>query len=579
MPMDGVALGFVARELNDLIVGGRVDKATQPERDEINLTIRCRGANRVVLISASAGCARAHLTSVKKASPLEPPALCMLMRKHLVGSRVSAVRQIGGDRILEIDFEGSDELGDRATRTLVCEFMGKHSNVMLVGAGGRIIECVHRVTDEMSRVREVLPGLTYVRPPSQDKLPYDALTEDALSRRLADCAGPLHKALAAQVSGLAAATAREVALRATGDEDARLEELDILRVSERIADFFKSLPSLFAPAILLAEDGAPLDLTAFPFESTRALEQRPFDTLSETMDAFYEARDLSDRIKQKSSSLHRVLKNNVERCEKKLALQLEALEGSQRMEEYRVMGELITASAHLIAKGAKKASLPNYYDPEIKSVDIPLDEKLSPSQNAQRYFKLYQKARSAQTLAAEQIKKTREELDYLEGQLENLRKCETEAELNEIRAELEKLGYVRANHNRRQMKKLPPSQPLHFVSGAGIDLLVGKNNLQNDELTASARPNETWLHAKDIPGSHVIVVSENPDDETILEAALLAAYYSKASASSNVPVDYTLKRYVKKPGGSKPGFVIYTHQRTLFVTPSAEAVAGIRKAT
>lgn len=578
MPFDGVALGFVARELNDFLVGGRVDKVTQPERDEINLSIRCRGINRVLLISASAGCARAHLTSVKKTSPLEPPMLCMLMRKHLIGNRVANVRQIQGDRILEIDFEGSDELGDRSIKTLVCEFMGKHSNMMLLGSGGKILECVHRVTEEISRVREVLPGLTYERPPAQDKLPYDDLSAQALAARLAEAGGPLHKALAGVVSGVAAATAREIALRAAGDENARVDQIDLGRVTERIVGFFTNLPTMAAPSVLFSEDGTPLELTAFTFLSLSGLDAKPFSTMSEAMDAFYEARDLTDRIKQKSASLHRVLRNNAERCEKKLALQLEALEGSQRMEEYRVMGELITASAHLISKGAKAASIPNYYDPQMAEMTIPLEEKLSPAQNAQRYFKLYQKARNARTLAAAQIEKTREELAYLEGQLENLRKCETEAELNEIREELEKLSYVRASHNRRQMKKLPPSKPLHFLSGTGIDLLVGKNNLQNDELTLSARPNETWLHTKDIPGSHVIVVSENPDEATLHEAALLAAYYSRASGSSNVPVDYTLRRYVKKPGGAKPGFVIYTHQRTLYVTPSAEAIAAIKKA-
>lgn len=577
MPFDGVALGFLARELADQLVGGRVDKATQPERDEINLSIRVKGANRLLLISASAGCARAHLTAAKKTSPLEPPMLCMLLRKHVVGSRVSAVRQAGGDRILEIEFEGSDELGDRSVRTLVCEFMGKHSNVMLLGAGGKILECVHRVTEEISRVREVLPGLLYERPPAQDKLPYDDLDAGALSTRLAQSSGPLSKALANVVSGVAAATAREIALRVAGDGDARLERLDVSQTAERVVDFLKTLAPLAAPAVLLAEDAAPLELTAFPYLSLSGLERRPFSTLSGAMDAFYAARDQSDRIRQKSASLRRVLKNNAERCEKKLALQLEALEGSRRMEEYRVMGELITAGAHLIRKGAKAATLPNYYDPEMAPMDVPLDEKLSPAQNAQRYFKLYQKARSAKILAAEQTEKTREELNYLEGQLENLRKCGNEAELNEIREELERLGYVRASHNRRQMKKLPPSQPLHYVSSAGVDILVGKNNLQNDELTQSARPGETWLHTKDIPGSHVIVVSENPDEATLREAALLAACYSGSSASSNVPVDYTLKRYVKKPGGAKPGFVIYTHQRTLYVTPAQEAVAAIRR--
>jgi predicted ribosome quality control (RQC) complex YloA/Tae2 family protein len=577
MPMDGVTLGFIARELADSLIGGRVDKVTQPERDEINILIRCRGANRMLLLSASAGCARAHLTASKKTSPLEPPMLCMLMRKHLIGSRVAGVRQIGGDRILEIDFEGRDELGDQATKTLVCEFMGKHSNIMLLGAGGRILECARRVTAEISRVREVLPGLQYVRPPSQGKLPYDSLTADELLLRLKDCAGALHKALGLIVSGIAPATARELAFRAAGDEEARLDQIDLAAAARRIAGVLQALPSMAKSAILLAEDGTALDLVAFPFESREHLEKQRFDTLSQAMDAFFEARDLADRIRQKSSALHRVLGNNIERCEKKLALQLEALEGSRKMEQYRIMGELITASAHMISRGSKTASLPNYYDEAMQNIDIPLDERLSPAQNAQRYFKLYQKARSARLLAAEQIKKTREELSYLEGQMENLRKCETEAELGEIREELERLQYVRANHNRRQMKKLPPSQPLHYLSSEGRDILIGKNNLQNDQLTHSARANEVWLHAKDIPGSHVIIVGEAPGEQTLREAALLAAYYSKSAGSSNVPVDYTLRRYVKKPGGAKPGFVTYTHQRTLFVTPGEEAIAQIKR--
>ncbi len=343
-----------------------------------------------------------------------------------------------------------------------------------------------------------------------------------------------------------------MAFRVAGD-DALVRDVDAAARPGGLLHLLRRLPEMAAPAILFSQDGAPLDLVAFAFLSRAHLTAQPFSTLSAAMDAFFETKDLADRLRQKSAALHRVLRNNVERCEKKLALQMEALEGSARMEEYRVMGELITASAHMIQKGAKAASLPNYYDPEMAPVDIPLDEKLSPAQNAQRYFKRYQKARSARALAAEQIEKTREELDYLEGQLENLRKCESEAELNEIREELERLKYVRANHNRRQMKKLEPSRPLRVLSSEGVVILIGKNNLQNDALTASARPNETWLHAKDIPGSHVIVVSERPGEATLKEAALLAAYYSKASGSSNVPVDYAAPAR-QKAGRREAGF-------------------------
>ena len=276
---------------------------------------------------------------------------------------------------------------------------------------------------------------------------------------------------------------------------------------------------------------------------------------------------MNERIQQKSAAIHRTLKKNIERCERKLALQREALLGSQRMEEYRLKGELLTANLHLAKKGMKSVELPNYYEEGMPMLTVELDEKLSPGQNGQKYFKLYQKARNAQTLAAEQIEKTEAELNYLEGQMDNLSKCQEEAELFELRQELEKFGYVKPNRSRRQMKQLPPSRPMKFTAPSGRIVLVGKNNLQNDKLTFTAQPDEVWLHAKDMPGSHVIIVDPEPSDATIAWAARLAAAYSKGGTSSRVPVDYTLRRYVKKPGGAKPGFVIYTHQHTLSVEP------------
>ncbi len=577
MPMDGVTLGFIVRELNSLLSGGRIDRIAQPEKDEIVLTVRCTGATRQLLLSASAGNARAHITNIKKGNPLEPPALCMLMRKHLIGGRIACIRQIGGDRILEIDIEHVDEMGDRALYTIECEFMGKHSNIMLLSAKGRIIDSVRRVTADISRVREVLPGLPYERPPAQDKLPYDALDLDAIAQRLSVSVGRLDKALTEHICGLSIQTAREVAFRTAGDEDVRAENLPVREIAEKVCEFFQTLPSLFSPKVLYAEDGTPADVTAFPYLSRAGLRAKKFETLSEAMDEYYAERDIAERIKQKSASLHRALKNNIERCEKKLALQQEAIDASQRMEEYRIKGELLKSNAYLLKTGMKRALVPNYYDEEMREIEIALDERLSPQQNADRYFKLYKKAHGARKQAQEQKEKTLEELSYLEGQTENLRFCTTEGELNEIREELEKFGYVKANHNRRQIKKLPPSEPLRFVSTDGTIILVGKNNVQNDKLTQSAQPMEVWMHVKDIPGSHVIVVSEAPSQETIFEAAKIAAYFSKARASSTVPVDYTQKRYVKKPSGAKPGFVIYTHQKTLYVTPEEEKVLSLKK--
>lgn len=569
MPMDGFTLGLIARELDAALTGGRIDRVIQPERDELILTVRNGGANHMLLLSASAGCARAHLTTVRKNSPLEPFNLCMLMRKHLTGGRIRSICQAESDRILEITIEHLDELGDLTRKILICEFMGKHSNLIFVDAQGRIIDSARRVSEAISSVREVLPGLRYERPPAHGKIPYDQVTPEALAGAMGSKSAPLHKLISACISGMSSQMARELAFRACGNEDAHIEECDLSAVCTRISEELARIPLSVAPAVLYGADDKAVDVVAFPYLSRAHLRSQSFPNISQAMDAFYRSRDQAERIAQKSAAIHRTLKTNIERLERKLALQREALLGSERMEEYRVNGELLTANLHLAQKGMPSVQLTNYYDPELKAVEVALDVKLSPAQNAQRYFKLYQKARNARTLAAEQIEKTSEELNYLEGQMDNLGKCSGESELAELRAELEKFGYLRHNHNRRQMKQLPPSQPMKFTAPSGAVILVGKNNLQNDKLTFSAEPDEIWLHAKDMPGSHVIIVGADPDAETLVFAAKLAAAYSKGAHSSNVPVDYTRRRYVKKPSGAKPGFVIYTHQRTLYVTPEA----------
>jgi len=567
MPMDGVMLGFVVRELKEKLVGGRVDKVTQPEKDEIILTIRSGGENRMLLMSANASSARMHLTYEKKANPLEPPVFCMLMRKLLAGSRVLDVKQISGDRIAEIEFDCLDELGDHVVRRLICEFMGRHSNIIFTHQNGKIIDSAIHVTEEISRVREVLPGLMYQLPPEQGKLCYDALDVEELTKRLLCASGTVAKALSSCVSGLSPQTAKEIALRITGSEDMRIEDADAGRIARMTAEFIGKMPSMTMPALIADEDGKPADVVPFEYLTHRHMDSRRMRTLSEVLEAYFKSRDQADRIHQKSAALLRVLKNNIDRCEKKLGLQMQALMDSARMEEYRIKGELLTAGLYQVSKGMKAVELTNYYDPECRPMLIELDVKLSPGANAQRYFKLYQKARSARDLAADQKAKTEEELSYLRGQLDNLGKCTEEAELFEIRTELETLGYVKPARSRRQIKSLPPSKPLKFVSSEGSIILVGKNNLQNDKLTASAQPDEIWMHAKDMPGSHVIIVGENPGKVTMEEAASLAAWYSSGRTSGRVPIDYTKRRYVRKPGGAKPGFVIYTHQKTVIAQP------------
>ena len=570
MPLDGFTLSFLADELKEKLVGGRVDKITQPERDEIDIMIRNNGSNMTLLLSSTADCARAHITQVKKMNPLEPPMLCMLMRKHITGGRVAGIRQVDSDRILEIAIDHYDELGEHTTKFIICEFMGRHSNIIFTDVNGRIIDSARHVNENMSSVREVLPGLRYEKPPAHGKMPFDALDEQALKAALDNSSGMLRSAISREISGMSLQTASELAFRAAGNEDARIEEISTAAAAASIVRELNGMRSGVDAGIVYNTDNKPIDINPAVYMSRAYLRRRHFGTLSEALDEYYRERDLSERIKQKSAAIHRVLKNNIERCEKKLALQNEALLGAKNLDDYRRFGELITASQGMIKKGQKQCELPDYYSDGIPMVIIPLDVKLSPSQNAQRYFKLYQKARSAQTLAAEQVQKTSEELSYLEGQMENLRKCVEESELSELRSELEKYGYMNATHNRRSTKQLPPSTPMRFTSPDGNTILVGKNNLQNDKLTFTAEANEVWLHAKDIPGSHVIIVGEGPSDSTILFAARLAAKYSKAGAGSNVPIDYTLRKYVKKPSGAKPGFVIYTHQRTLYVDPAED---------
>ena len=329
MPFDGLTLGLVAREMDKVLTGGRVNKIIQPERDEIILTIRNGGENRQLLLSATANCARAHLTTTRKNNPLEPPALCMLMRKHITGGRISGIRALECDRILEVESEHFDELGDTARKRIICEFMGKHSNIIFVGGDGRIIDSARRVNELISSVREVLPGLRYELPPAHGKLPYDSVTPDALYSAMAGMNGPLHKLIAQCVSGLSAQTARELAFRATGSEDAHSDEIDLRAACESVANSLASIPDHIAPAILCGNDGAPIDVVAFPYTSRAYLATQPYPTISEAMDAFYRGRDMAERIKQKSAALHRTLKKNVERCERKLALQNEALAGSR----------------------------------------------------------------------------------------------------------------------------------------------------------------------------------------------------------------------------------------------------------
>jgi len=570
MPMDGITLGLVAGELTQALAGGRVDRIQQPEKDEIVLTIRAGGKNRKLLLSANPNHARAHLSEASFTSPDTPPMFCMLLRKHLGGARFLRVEQQGADRVLHFLFESMNELGDLCERTLVLEVMGRHSNLVLVGDQGRIVDCARHVTQDISRVRELLPGLLYEDPPAQEKLnPYTA-KEEAFCEALRPCIGQrLDKAVLQSVSGVSGQLSRELSYRICGEEQAVLSQELLPKAAASLYGFFQRLQA--APALLFDDAGTPVDMLAFPYLSCGESQQKSCESLSQAIEEFYLQRDRQDRIREKSHALRRFLQTALERAEKKRAIQLQTLQDARDRDELRKKGDLITAQLHSLKKGAAVVEVPDYYDENMPLVRIELDPSLSPAENAQRYYKRYNKLKAAAELTQDQLRQNEEEIEYLEGQLDNLEKCAAVEELNEIRREMEREGYLRQSSGKNKARETV-SKPMAFKSSAGIPIFVGKNNVQNDRLTFSAAPEETWMHAKNMPGSHVILRSAHPDRASLLEAARLAAWFSRGKNSQNVPVDYTLRRYVKKPSGAKPGYVIYTNQTTLFVDPDENLV-------
>lgn len=577
MPMDGFTLSYMRRELLCALKGGRVDKVNQPERDALVLLIRCGGGNHRLLLSANANQARAQLTRQSYENPAEPPMFCMLMRKHLLGARVADVGQVAGDRILTVVFDCLDELGDPVQKTLYLEVMGRYSNLTLVRGDGVIIDAIRHVSSDMSRVRTVQPGGVYQLPPRQDKLAPEELDAGALASRLAAEGGTLSKALAACVSGTAAVCAREICAQAGADPAAPVAELDLAALSPLLVRALTSLPP--SPVTLYDEAGLAADFFPFPYRTFSPQHQKPMPSLSAAMDAFYLGRDLRARMQQKSAGLQRHIKSALERTEKKKAIMLEAIRQSAQAEENRVFGDLLTANLHLIARGASSVTVQNYYADGCPETEIPLSTRLTPSQNAQSYYKKYRKAKVAGQYARGQLDAIERDLALLENALDDLDKCETTADLGEVRYVLSQAGFLRPEPSRGRggkSKKLPEGKPCRFTAPDGTVIEVGKNSLQNDRLTLHARGGETWLHAQGIPGSHVLIRTEaQPSDETLLYAAKLAAYFSKGRNHPQLPVDYTLRKYVRKSANAPAGLVTYTNFKTLIIGLTPEDAARI----
>ncbi len=575
MALDGLFLHCIKRELQEALQDVRIDKIHQPSREELVIALRSRQGHYKLFLSARANSPRIHFTEESLENPASPPMFCMLLRKRLTGGRLAAIRQDGLERALYLDFDCISELGDPIRLTLAIEIMGRHSNIILVGPDGNVLDAAKRVDWEMSSVRPILPGLPYAPPPlSEGRIDLSKNTpQELLSAIEAGGDHPLSKAILQVSQGLSPLLCREMAHHAAGDMDTPVSALGPIQKG-RLMDWAGRIKRIIdtgegATPYLLTRDGVPMEFSCLPIAqyglAVLGQEETGFSPL---LDRFYREKDAAERMKQRSHDLLKLLVNTSDRIARKLQNQRQELARSEKREEARLYGDLLIAQAYAIEKGATKAELVNYYDPDCKTVTVPLDPALSAPANAQKYYKQYRKAQTAEQVLTDQIAAGEEELVYIDSVFDALSRAESFRELAELRDELAAGGYLKRTGTKQ--KPPPPLKPLEFLSDDGFPILVGRNNRQNDLLTTKiAKGSDIWLHTKNIPGSHVIVVCEGqtPPDRTLEQAAILAATHSKAAGSKQVPVEYTPARYVKKPSGAKPGMVIYTTNQTAYVDP------------
>jgi len=571
MPQDGTVISSIVHELTRHIQGGRIDKITQPEADEIVITIRSGGANHKLLLTSQATAPRLHFTTQAKPSPMQAPMFCMVLRKHISGGRIMDIRQPGFERIVEIDIEAMNEMGDKSVKTLLIEIMGKHSNIMLVSPENlKVIDAIKHVPPSVSSVRAILPGVGYSRPPGDKIDPLGVSFCDSIF----DSNEPVQKALFQRYTGLSPVLASEICTRANISTDAPASTLptaDKERLRGAFSRVFAAVQTGdFAPHIYYDETGKTADLTAFNFEMYTHLRGEAYDSPSQLQEIYYAKRDAGYRVSQKTADLRKLVTTHQDRCHKKASMYEKTLASIANRDELRIKGELLTAYLHQVEKGAKSATLENFYD-DNKPITIPLSDELTPTENAQRYFKKYNKDKRTFVALQDQIAQNQADMAYLESVALAMETVVSEADISEIRAELAEGGFVKRKYARPTGKKSSgPAKPLRYTSADGFEIYVGKNNTQNDHLTLrQAKNHDIWMHTKDIAGSHVIIVTngQEPPESTILEGANIAAYYSKGRNSSGVPVDYVARKYVKKPNGAKPGFVIYDRHKTVYVTP------------
>ena len=572
MPLDAICLQGVVGELAPQLTGSRIEKIQQPARDQIILLLR---GSRRLFLNAGANQPRIHLTEQLRDNPSQPPMFCMLLRKHLSGGIIESIRQEPLERVVTLTVLAADEMGERSRFTLVWEGMPRRANLILCDRDGRIIDCLRRVDLEAEQDRQVLPGLFYRLPTRQDKRSPLSVTEEEFAALLGRAApdAPLDGWLLDTFTAISPLVARELTVRACGSTDAHVSQgnalWDVFSHWQRAVN-----ENTFTPT-LIKRNGSLADFTYGPVTQYGTYaETEVYDSFSHLLDDFYEKREQAERVKQKGRDLLKTATTARDRVRRKLAAQEKEMAACLDRDHLRICGELITANLYRMERGQSRLTAQNYYDENCADVDIPLDVRLSPQENAARYFKQYAKAKTAEKYLTAQLQRGREELQYLESVLQELAQAESEQDFNDIRTELTDGGYLRGR-GKKQPGFQRASKPREFRSSAGLRILVGRNNRQNDRLTTKdADKRDVWLHTQKIHGSHVILCTggAEPDEQSLMEAASLAAYFSQAQGSTKVPVDYTPVKFVKKPAGAKPGMVVYTTYQTMLADPDESLV-------
>lgn len=588
MPLDAVALGAVANELNNELKGAKIEKIHQPERDEILLVIKGFSGTKKLVISASSANSRIHLVEESKENPLAPPMFCMLLRKHLTGGRIESICRLGFERAIDIEISCRNELGDITTRHLICETMGRNSNIIFLDENRRIIDSVKHIDLTISSVRNVLPGLVYMMPPDTGRLNPETATEEDYYNMLKKSpeGREADRAITDGVMGISPLLAGECVYRVCHNRNLFIGELSdekMLKISSELYTMFKKAKyGEFFPCIVYSLDGKKAADFA-PFEIKQyesAMKIVKAESMNAAVCEFYYMRDLHARMNDRSAAITKVITNNLRRAEKKLNILQGELKDARNREIFRIYGDLITANLYRMKKGDDKLVAQNFYDPNASEIEIKLDVKLSPSQNATRYYTKYKKAKNTEIYAAKQLELTVKEIEYLESVSYSVSNAQTPLHLSEIRSELASYGYIKSDTGRKKKEKNHPSGKPYEFEYNGYTIYVGRNNIQNDMLTLKeSRSRDLWLHTKNIAGSHTLIKyggEEFPND-VIEVAASIAAFYSKGKNSPYVEVDYCPVSHVKKPNGAKAGMVIYEGYNTAFVKPDGELAEKLRK--